>query len=87
MPCYLTPMLTLTIQHPSDDTSELLHACDREGSVRIVAEGRHYLLRAAQGARGPMGAVPDFEGRLKTAFPRSLTAAQTAAADRMLAGE
>lgn len=86
-PCYLTPMLTLTLQHPSDETSELLHACDREGSVRFVAEGRHYLLRAARAARGPMGAAPDFEGRLKTAFSQSLTAAQTVAADRMLAGE
>jgi hypothetical protein len=34
-----------------------------------------------------MGAAPDFESRLKTAFPQSLTAAQTAAADRMLAGK
>ena len=80
-------MLTLTLQHPSDETSELLQACDREGSVRIVADGRHYLLRAAPAARGPMGEAPDFEGRLKTTFPHSLTPAQTAAADRMLAGE
>ena len=87
VPCYLTPVLTLTLPHPSDETSELLHACDREGSVRIVAEGRHYLLRATPAVRGTMGAVPDFEGRLHTAFPQPLTAAQTAAADRMLAGE
>lgn len=87
MPCYLTPMLTLTLQHPSDETSELLHACDREGSVRIVAEGRHYLLRATRAARGAMGAVPDFEGRLRTVFSQPLSVAQTAAADRMLAGE
>ena len=80
-------MLTLNLPHPSDDRSEILHACDREGSVRIVSEGRHYLLRIAPAARGPMGAAPDFESRLKAAFPQSLTAAQTAAADRMLAGE
>ena len=85
--CYSTPMLTLTLRHPSNETSELLHACDREGSVRIVAEGRQYLLRAAPAARGPMGAAPDFEGRLRAAFPQPLTAAQPAAADRMLAGE
>ena len=87
LPCYLTSMLTLTLQHPSDETSELLHACDREGSVRIVAEGRHYLLRAALAARGAMGAVPDFESRLRTVFSQPLSVAQTAAADRMLAGE
>ena len=65
----------------------MLHACDREGSIRILAEGRQYWLRAAPAARGPMGAVPDFEGRLRIAFPTALTPAQTAAADRMLAGE
>ena len=80
-------MLTLTLQHPSDETSELLHACDREGSIRILAEGRQYLLRPDVAARGQMGAPPDFEGRLRTSFSETLTPAQTAAADRMLAGE
>ena len=45
------------------------------------------MIQPTPAARGPMGEAPNFEGCLHTAFPHPLTAAQTAAADRMLAGE
>lgn len=80
-------MTTLTLEHPAKETADLLQTCDREGSVRIVAEGRQYLLRTTVQSRGRLGHVPDFEARLATVFPVALSAEQTAEADHLLAGE
>lgn len=80
-------MTTLTLDHPGKETSELLHTCDQEGSIRIVTAGRQYVLRSSGGDRGRIGVAPDFESRLSSVFPQTIPPTQTAEADRLLSGE
>ena len=80
-------MQTLVLEHPADETSRLLEACDTEGAIRIVAEGKSYVLRSVPVQTGRIRKLPDFQKRFAFIFPQTLTAEQTAAADRMIGGE
>ena len=82
-------MKTFTVREMHRETASVLKACDREGAVRIQhRNGRIYTLKSEPKAeRKVMKSVPDFRARIGKIFPKTLTAEQTKAFDRLLAGE
>lgn len=83
----MSDMKTFTVRELDRQPAVVLDACDREGLVRIRRrDGRTYHLEPEHAAKA-IEVVPDFASRRRRLFPRVLTRQQTAALDKLLAGE
>ena len=78
---------SFTVRDLNRQTAKVLEACDRAGAVRIRARGgKTYSLQVEASGR-KMGPVPDFAARHRKAGMKRMTAAESAALDRLIGGE
>jgi hypothetical protein len=84
----MSDMKTFTVRDLDREPSAVLDAADRDGAVRVKRrDGRMYVVRPSGTGSDKITALPDFAARRKAIFPRSLSAAQIRAFDKLIAGE
>jgi hypothetical protein len=78
---------TFTVRDLDRSPSVVLDECDREGAAKIRRrDGRTYTLQP-DAALPRMTKIPDIRARLAKTSPKSIPAAQTRLADKLIAGE
>jgi hypothetical protein len=83
----MSDMKIFTVRELDREPATVLDAADKEGVVRVKRrDGRLYSLRPETTAK-KITALPDFRGRLKRMFPKSIPASQASLVDRLIAGE
>ena len=78
---------TFTVRDLNRKTAKVLEICDRLGTVHIrTRAGKVYSLQV-EAAGSKMGSLPDFAARRRKAGMKRMSAAESAALDRLIGGE
>jgi hypothetical protein len=84
----MSDMKTFTIRDLDREPSSVLDAADRDGAVRVKRrDGRTYSVRPEGNAAAKMLSLPDFAGRRRAIFDKSIPARQVRRVDKLIAGE